>query len=365
MLKYVGTKSLDGVVGFNDTGSILASLVAQKLSLPGPTPKAVYQAQNKAIFLTILKQAGLPVPPTKIISLDKPHPLSSFPYPIFIRPIKGITSMHSYQIWDTVQWNKTITALRRVRLNSTVYEEFFTMFDSSYVPLARWFIVQPYTHAAQYTVDGFVEKHNVTLLGVTQTYYNEAKTSFERFDYPASVSPKVKKNLHAIVTGITNALGYSGGGFNIEFFLDQNTNISIIEFNTRISNQFIPLLAQHYHMSPFQMMIELSIGKTPDISKKKIQPLTSSFALRIPHDATVLYRPSENQLEAFIQEYGLLGLTIFADVGKKLSDYRQDAYSFRYGLIDVAGKTRKEILKKFETARSKIPIVLDPPIVSG
>lgn len=56
----------------------------------------------------------------------------------------------------------------------------------------------------------------------------------------------------------------------------------------------------------------------------------------------------------------MLGIRILVEPGKKLSDYKQDSYTYRYALIDIAGKNKSEILNTLELVKKKLTIKLVP-----
>jgi hypothetical protein len=105
------------------------------------------------------------------------------------------------------------------------------------------------------------------------------------------------------------------------------------------------------------MLSELALGRLPNLQKKEIRCLGSSIPLRINDDSIVVSVPSKKSLETLEQELGIMSINIYVTEKSKLSDYRQDAYSFRYGVVDIAGKSLREIRMKEKKLMKKLKII--------
>lgn len=339
---------VDGVVGVGDEGSILGAVLARELELPGPDPHAMYRAQHKGIFsrLAAGMETGIP---TSIIA-GSGYSLQEVSYPVFIKPVKSMLSQYAYLIRSEKQFVGILNRMKNKHIRhtwwfDTFFRECAANLKDDYISLDQ-FIVQPFIEARQYTADAFVQNGQVAILGITKSVFGKNRRSFVRFDFPGDISKTALSRVNGMAQAIVRALGYDNAGCNIEFFLTSDDRVLIIEFNTRQSIQFVPLFTQKYEQSTVSMMIDIALGKAPSLAVKKDQTVASSCVLRRDTDALVTHIPTKKTLDRLAKTCGVLGIRILAEKGKRLSDYTQDSYSYRYAIVDIAGKNLQEIKKK-------------------
>lgn len=347
---------IDGVVGLVDETSALASLIAQNLGLFGTSPRSICLAQHKALFSRIASKINRYYPKTHLITHDSPIPHSS--YPAFIKPSRGALSVQAYMIDSEIQLKKTLQKLKHQKRKLIPWFQSFVKQYVKNAPPVDLFLIQPFVEGKQYTVDGFVYKNRLQLLGFTESIYTKDRKSFERFDFPARLSQEIEKEVYAIVSKLVHVLGYNNAGFNMEFFVTSQNNIVLIEFNTRIAKQFIPLMKEHYKKSNLEMIIQIALGMTPDTSEKENKRMASSCVLRVPKDHMVVKVPTKKEKADIVKRFDLIAYHVLVKKGKKLSDYKQDAYTFRYAIADIAGESLSEIKQKFENFKKHSDIVL-------
>lgn len=347
---YSSRNSPQGVLGITDEPSLLAALLAQRLGLPGNNPTTIYRIQHKALFTTFMSQYSPYVPETYIINSPSDIP-QHMTYPAFLRPVKGSLSMHAYRINspdDLAILLPEVFAQQRPLLSWT--EQFEQEFAGKTDPSIRSFLMQPYLDYPQFTVDGYVYGNDISVLGITSSVYTSDRTSFARFDYPSEIAPSVKKELIALLNELLPNLGYKNSGFNMEFFITHDNHIIVIELNTRLSVQFVPLMREQYNHTNIYAMARISMGLKPDM--KIIHPMkyASSCVLRTNTDKYVYAVPPEAQIQTLITQGYITNIRILVTPGSRLSDYEQDSYSYRYALLDIAGNTPREIHEKLEYA---------------
>ena len=107
-------------------------------------------------------------------------------------------------------------------------------------------------------------------------------------------------------------------------------------------------------------MLDLALGRKPDLTVKDVPKQASSFPLRVPYDCLVTHVPSATEIAQLQKTFDVTRIELLVEEGKKLSDYWQDAYSFRYALVDIAGKSLDDILAKFTQFREHLDIGLQP-----
>jgi hypothetical protein len=70
--------------------------------------------------------------------------------------------------------------------------------------------------------------------------------------------------------------------------------------------------------------------------------------------------PSEEHLQKLARLYPGIRVEVHATPGRKLSNELQDGQSYRYGIVNLGGRDRADVLQTFEACREKLGIVLRP-----
>lgn len=354
---------LDGVVGVTDEPSIVAALLAERLGLTTTPPVSIYRAQNKAVFKQFATQVAPAHPPTFVLTrpAEGAEIVGEELFPAFIKPARGSLSVDSYLVHSPDHLHSVLKSVFRKRRQLVDWAElFFQHWAQPDDPPSRSFLLQPFIDARQFTVDGWVCQGQMGLFGVTETVYTPDRKSFERFDCPAHLRAPVYRELEAMLTQLVALLEYDNAVFNMEFFVTDNEDIIPIEFNTRLSIQFSPLWRQRFTKSNIDVMLEIAIGRTPDPQPLPQPRRASSCVLRTYQDQLVTAVPTPTEIATLKAAGYLESVRLLADVGTKLSDYKQDAYTYRYALIDIAGNTHKDILRKLEYVKQHLHFGLVP-----
>jgi hypothetical protein len=82
--------------------------------------------------------------------------------------------------------------------------------------------------------------------------------------------------------------------------------------------------------------------------------------LRTFEDHIVVALPSEADIAWLSRLYPDVRVELHASVGRRLSDELQDGQSYRYGIVNLGGRDRDDVLTQFEACRKRLGIVLQP-----
>jgi hypothetical protein len=352
----------DAVIGVNDDTSILASLAASELGLIGPSPRSLLLAQHKGLFTPLARAANPAMPKTFILKSDETLP-EGLPFPGFMKMVKSNVSSFAFMINSRQELKEKSELVWQSQ--HPIHRWFQSFFDSQkqtsehLIPLDA-LIYQRFIDEEQYTVDGFIQQGEVTLLGITRSVYTPDRKSFLRFDFPATFPEGVTAKLHKIITKLMSLTGYDNSGFNIEFFLTKRGDIYIIELNTRISNQFVPLMKERYTRTNVEYILDVALGIKPTITLKKTARFATSFPLRTRTDQLVTFVPDRAYFADLERRLGVLSIRPLVASGTRLSSYPNDAYSYRYAFIDIAGDSMEEINEKYKAVMNHLGIVMQP-----
>src|SRR4029453_6711979 len=88
-------KRPDGVIATEDyPASLVASILARALNLPGPSPESVLLCQHK-YYSRLAQQKVIPeaVPPFNLVPLQGDLQFTNLNFPFFVKPVKGVLSI--------------------------------------------------------------------------------------------------------------------------------------------------------------------------------------------------------------------------------------------------------------------------------
>jgi biotin carboxylase len=157
-------------------------------------------------------------------------------------------------------------------------------------------------------------------------------------------------------------LGFDNGQFNIEFIYNSEADtVHIIEINPRMSSQFADLFEKVDGTNSYSVLLDLALGRKPKVDRKAGQyPTAASCVLRTFQNQRVVRLPSRQEIEELQSSVPDIRIEIFAVEGRKLSEQMQDECSYRYGLLNIGGQDRDEILEKVEYCKRNLTFVFEP-----
>jgi hypothetical protein len=203
-------------------------------------------------------------------------------------------------------------------------------------------------------------------LGIVDSVLFPGSLSFQRFEYPSRLSPRVQERMARIAERCIRHIGLDGTFFDIEFFYrEAGDSIWIIEINGRMSSQFAPLYRMIDGIDMYAMQLDMALGRDPggrevwgpDRDKGMV---SASFVLRTFANATVRQVPGDQDLRRLQERFPEAFVEVLVKAGEKLSDELQDDESFRYCLVDLSARDWKALLSRFEEVKTLLPFVFDP-----
>lgn len=309
-------------IGITDQAMFLLAAAFQK-EAPA-LAKSIATMQHKGLFYTLLQKEHINTKPWAVTSSVPPTDLQ---FPLFYRPIRGSFSEGSMCVY---QMDK-IPRLSKPAVSQTL-AKFFETYSTT--PLSS-FLVQEIITAPQYTVDYFVSKNKVHITAVTTSFFDKKNTSFIGFetptDLPESVLEKVTQQLQKIVSALSIPTGF----YNAEFFV-LNSEVYLIECNSRVSAQFLSLFNYSLKKNYLLEIVRLANGYQPVFAPQNTQK-AHIFVLRTSLNKKTKSLPSKKSITDLEKKYGLIELHITAKAHTHLSKMRQDGNSFRYAYATIPG----------------------------
>jgi hypothetical protein len=339
---------VDGVVGTKDRSALLASLIAERAGLRGPTPRALLACQHKPTSRALQREAA-PESVPQFELLDR-GASPSFPPPYFVKPVVGRLSENARRIDSPARLDGLVEdgyPPRYARIAALA-----GLPDTD----AHGFLAEELLCGAEVTLEGYVHRGRVTTIGVTDSLKYPGTNSFEGFAFPSQLPAERLRELTALAARVVRAHGFDDGFFNMELFLPIDGSPKLIEVNGRIASQFAPLVRAVQGRSTYEALFRLACGEDPAWRVDRPQGVAISYCLRVFEDAFVAAVPEPDA-----------GVEILVEPGRLLSQQAttNDADSYRLAIFHEWGETRDEALDRCRVRARSLAFDLLPATMSA
>jgi hypothetical protein len=331
----------DGVLATKDQSALLASLLAERRGLRGPSPASLVACQHKPTSRAIQRR----VAPEATPDFAELNGLPPFDFPFFVKPVVGRLSQNATRVDDAPD----LLGLHETDWYTSRWADIAAL-GVPVPPDAHGFLAEELLEGDEVTLEGYSHAGRVTTIGVTDSVKYPGTNSFERFEYPSFLEPERQAELAAIAERIIPSLGFDGGFFNVEFFVPEQGRPQIIEVNGRLASQFAPLVAGLHGRSTYDALFELSTGVDPRWQTGLPDGVGVSYVLRTFRDAYVEAVPDpEEDMELLVRP----GLDLSAQGVN-------DAHSFRLAILYGFGETREEAVARVCDRAARLSFQLAP-----
>jgi hypothetical protein len=358
-------EGFDGIIQLEDyPSSILMPLIAERLGLAATPVASVFRCEHKLWSRTIQREAVAPaVPRFQAFPLADPDPLSrlTLPFPLWVKPVKSYMSYLGFRVGSPAELEAVVARAR------SELPPFIAAFNSMLVRDAApdglghvdgsWLIAEELMGGRQCCLEGYVHRGEVTVIGIVDSIRLANRVSFTRFEYPSELPAVVQERMAEIARRAVPAIGLDNTLFNIELFWDAKREWpTIIEINSRLSAQFADLFQKVDGVSTHEVLVDLALGRRPRWRRGEGRyRIAASFVLRTDRDRFVTRVPSAAEIRHAHTLLPDLEFRNRAAAGHWLSEWPQDSYTFRYGLIHLGGRDKADLRARYALARSLLP----------
>ncbi len=359
--KDAGLAGVTSAVGY--PGMSVSSLVAERLGLPGPAIKCVLLCEHK-YYSRIAQQAMVPevTPSFELLdasALNRSHERTQFP--LFVKPVKANFSINANRV-------STVEELRETLRTCSLPERFIKPLNDllkAYTDFqhdASHLVAESLLEGVQVSLEGYVFRGTVHVMGIVDALMYPGTISFERFVYPSRLSNEVQRRITRIAEKFINGIGYDNALFNIELMYNPATDrVDIIEVNPKIASQFTDLFEKVDGTSSYSPLLQIAAGDEPVFLRRQGRfKLAASCVLRTFENQRVISVPSQLELGKLTERFPDARVEICASPGKLLSDEMQDGKSYRYGLINIGADSEADLAAKLELCRSLLNFQFAP-----
>jgi biotin carboxylase len=355
---------IDGVcsaVGY--PGMSAAAVIAQRLGLPGPDPRAVLLCEHK-YYCREAQRRIVPeatprytlIDPARSNAVELPAP-----FPLFLKPVKSCMSMHAYMVKDRAEVDSRTA-------QGTLPSAFVDPFNALLRHHTNWpldasgWLLEETLRGRQVLVEGYMQAGRARVIGIIDAVMFPGTYSFSRFQYPSTLDQRVQDAIESIAVRFIEGIDYGDALFNIEMIWDPETDrIGIIEVNPKIASQFPDLFEKVDGTSTYTTMMAVALGLPVRFERRHgAHPLAASCVFRTFTDQQVLRVPAPKDIEAVYRRFPDARVQIIAQPGKRLSQNFQDVASFRYALVNLGARSEAELLDNLSTCQRLLPFEMIP-----
>jgi len=339
-------------------GALAAALVAERLGLPGTSVEAVLACQHKLharrVLAQVCPEASLPFD-----DLDAAYGGAIPPglsYPAYVKPVKAAFSVLARRVNNQEELVRHTRFGRRELWVIRRLVEPFERIARARLPQAgtahRMLLEQP-VQAAQYNLDGWVFQGQAQALGVVDAVMYPGTQAFMRWEHPSRLAHSVQQQALAVSQRFLQAVGFTHGMFNMEFFHDPvSGQLSVIEFNPRLASQFSDLYRRVHGVDPHEMSLALALGQDPALlpRTKPQAGAAASLVYRAFTPGAAPPMPPAAQRRALARRFPDAMLFTYPKAGHALERDFKWLGNHRYGILHLHGRDEAQLRRRAEEA---------------
>ena len=285
---------IDVVVATRDIPSILQAQLCQDFEhLRGPSVESTFLCANKYythqwVEFNASQYRVLPIPLADTIStvVDESYSLPQslsietgwtellkdfkVPFPWILKPCMSACSSLIFKVNSHQEAIETADIYRRFILNNLSYLQPLLRngLDQDKYPLQHTYsvLVEAYIDVPhKCCVDGCISQGDIVIWGISDShYYLESPDSLADFTFPSSLPPSIQNHLRQAYRDILNRLiayGFDNQFIDVEFFVSEEGDLTVMEVNGRMAPAAAPLYRQCLSQGdPYTALINLGLG---------------------------------------------------------------------------------------------------------
>lgn len=266
---------IDGIVGYWDFPvSTMLPILCDRYGLHGASLKAVLKCEHK--YWSRLEQQKVieEYPKFALVDLDKPAPPRELTYPLWLKPVKSVSSDLAFKVSDDAEFAAAVTEIRDGigRLG----EPFQYFLDRVDLPPeiedvgAQACLAEEAMTGLQAAVEGYSLNGEVTMYGALDSINYPDTSCFLRHQYPSQLPDHVVDRMYDVSERVIRHIGLDSIAFSIEYFVDPDFDgVRLLEINPRHSQSHAELFRHVDGVPNHHMMLRLALGRKPHMPYRK------------------------------------------------------------------------------------------------
>lgn len=267
VLELAQRLKIDAIVAYaSDPAAPTAAYVAEQMNLPGNPYKSVLTLARKDLFRTFLKDNGFNVPRSESFhDLEQARDwLVEIGLPAFIKPVdssgsKGVTKLTNMSDFDEAFSHALTYSREKLIVVEEAIERVGYQIDSDifFYNGEPAFWIWGDQHQDKYC-------HQFAPIGIS---------------FPSSLNATIQSDAITQVSDVIKKLKFKQGAFNVEFIIDKNNKVWIIEIGPRNGGNLIPQVIRHATgIDLIKYTVDAALGfQCPGLETKSAQGYWSSY----------------------------------------------------------------------------------------
>ncbi|KKA44106.1 MULTISPECIES: ATP-grasp domain-containing protein [Salinivibrio] len=342
VLEIAQTENIDGIVAYaSDPAAPTAAYVAEKMGLPGNPYRAVEILARKDLFRKFLADNHFNVPRSKSFSdsQDAKKWLSEIGVPAFVKPVdssgsKGVTHIQNHDDLESA----FEYALQFSREKKVIVEEKIIK--------------------TGYQVDSDIFMLNGEV--VSCTWGNQHQDSEchpyapVAISYPSVLPDYIQQKAKSVINLILNNLGFNSGAFNVEFVVDKNDEVWVIEIGPRNGGNLIPQVLKYATgVDMISATVDVALGKMPkQMMRNDVEGCWSSLIVHSRSTGTLKEISLSERAEKYIVEK-----EIYAKPGDKVNKFSGSHDTI--GMMILKYPNKEDMLSILDNMEKDIQVIVD------
>jgi biotin carboxylase len=339
-------------------GALAAALLAERMGWPGTPVAAVLACQHKLHARRVLAQV-CPEASCAFVGLNAGYNAAvpeGLRYPAFVKPVKAAFSVlartvrHREELHEHTRFGPW--ELWVIRHLVEPFERVLRQRLPEAGTAHNMLLEQP-LQGQQFNLDGYVFAGQIHALGVVDAVHYPNTQAFMRFEFPSRLAESVQARALAVAQRFLDAVGFTHGLFNMEFFYDAaRDSLGVIEFNPRLASQFSDLYLRVLGLDLHRVALALAHGQDP-ASLARSAPsagAAASFVYRSFSTDTPVHAPSRHQQEALARQFPDAMLFHFAKSSSQVARDFKWLGSYRYGILHLGSRDAAQLRADCERA---------------
>jgi hypothetical protein len=344
---------IDAVFSSNEQfGALAAALVARQLELPGADPASLLTAQHKYEARLRLREIAPELCPDfelipYTITLAQAQRLR---YPLFVKPVKATFSVLArrcdtpHELIEHLRfdpWEKHIIG-RLIAPHDQALERFPQFRTGS-----RHLVVEEVLEGRQVNIDGYVHDGRMHLLGMADELMYPGTMAFMRFASPSSVDPVLRQRLVGACERVLRGFGLSHGFFNLEFFVDPQGGLKVIELNPRLAAQLAQVHDWVHGVDTYELGFALALNRPLPPAQVPRYGAAASFVWRSFDGSACPRVPSRDALRWLAREMPQARLELYPKKGASLRREMKWLGSHRWAVLNMPGRDEADLRDRY------------------
>lgn len=233
VLEIARTENIDGIVAYaSDPAAPTAAYVAEHMGLPGNPYKSVEILTRKDLFRDFLARHNFNVPRSKAFYLEEEARLwlDEIGVPVFVKPVDSSGS-------------KGVTHLQNADDFHAAFEHALKFSREQKVVVEEKIVRKGY----QVDSDIFMADGQLAFWAWGNQHQDQACNPYApvAISFPSVLPEELQEKARDVISSILSLLGFTLGAFNVEFVVDADDRVWVIEIGPRNGGNLIPQVLKY------------------------------------------------------------------------------------------------------------------------